>query len=393
MSVRDPHPNVRRVALLIDTSTSWGVRIIRGIHQFAEQHGSWLFYVEPRGRYERLSIPRGWSGDGIIARVNHNSLAAEIVATDIPTVNVSWFDFPGPKLTRCTVSETESGRMAAEYFLASGFRNFGYCGPYQRPGYQDQFADTFREALQDAGCECDSYREPADTDSDIEWDEQLASLVAWLEKLPRPAAVLCWSAARGRQVTEACHYAGIRVPDDIAVLGGDYDELMEDISDPPLSTIEQPAEQVGYEAAAILDRMMRGELPPSEATLLPPSRINVRHSTDILAVDDQVVRAALQFIQKYATSGIRVGDVVADLAIARRSLEQRFVRALGRSPAEEIRRVRIDAAKHLLVDTNLTMARIAEQCGFGHQDLFSRVFRRFVGVTPTEYRRRHGGRG
>ncbi|MGI9457715.1 MAG: substrate-binding domain-containing protein [Aeoliella sp.] len=388
--MKSPDSNIRRVALLIDTSTSWGVRIIRGIHQFAQQEDDWLFHIEPRGRYERLRLPQGWTGDGIIARVNHKGLADEIVASGIPTVNVSWYDFPGSRVARCTVSEIESGRMAAEYFLAGGFKNFGYCGPRRRPGYKDVFADEYRQTIQEAGCECDSFQATAKTPDNIAWDVQLASLVEWLGRLPKPSAVLSWSAARGRQVTEACHYAGIRVPDDIAVLGGDYDELMEDISNPPLSTIEQPSEKIGFEAARLLTRLMEGEPPPETPSLLSPSRVNVRHSTDTLAVDDSMVRSALKFIQKNATRDIRVGDVVDDLAIARRSLEQRFVRSLGRTPAEEIRRVRIEAAKQLLVDTNLTMAKIALQCGFGHQDLFSRIFRRFVGCTPTEYRRQHG---
>lgn len=387
--------DMRRIALLIDTSTSWGVRIIRGIHQFAQQQdnrqqGNWLFHIEPRGRYEKLGIPRGWTGEGIIARVNRKSLAEEIVASGIPTVNVSWFDYPGPRVARCTVSEHESGRMAAEYFLGNGFNQFGYCGPRLRPGYVDNFSDEFCRAIKESGCDCDSYRAMAQSSGTIAWDEQLASLVAWLTDLPKPAAVLCWSAARGRQVTEACHYAGIQVPGDIAVLGGDYDELMEDISTPPLSTIEQPAEQVGYQAAQLLSGLMNGDPVPESAKLLSPSRINVRHSTDTLAVDDPMVRSALVFVREQAASGISVSDVVDHLAVSRRSLELRFVKVLNCTPAEEIRRVRIDAAKKLLVETNLTMAKIAQKCGFGHQDLFSRIFHRYAECTPTEYRRLHG---
>jgi len=388
--VKPAATNVRRVALLIDTSTSWGVRIIRGIHEFAKQEGNWLFHIEPRGRYEKLSIPRGWIGDGIIARMNRKSLADEISASDVPAVNVSWYDFLGPRVARCTVSEVESGRMGAEYFLGNGFKHFGYCGPRQRPGYVDQFGDEFRRTLQESGHDCDNYRALAKSGGTIAWDKQLTSLVDWLTGLPRPAAVLCWSAARGRQVTEACHYAGISVPSDIAVLGGDFDELMEDISTPPLSTIEQPAEQVGFEAAKILAGLMSGQPVPQEAKLLSPSRIIVRQSTDTLAVDDAMVSNALTFVREHATDGISVSDVVRHLAVSRRSLEIRFAKTLNCTPAEEIRRVRIDAAKKLLVESNLTMARIAEHCGFGPQDLFSRIFHRFAGCTPTEYRRLHG---
>ena len=215
------------------------------------------------------------------------------------------------------------------------------------------------------------------------------SLVEWIEQLPRPTAVLCWSAARGRQVTEACHYAGIRVPDEIAVLGGDYDELMSHISSPPLSTIDQPAEQIGYAAARLLEGMMRGKKPRKRPVLFPPTRIVVRHSTDTLAIDDEMVRDALRLIRARAHEDIRVSDVVRELAVARRALEQRFVRLVGRSPAEEIRRVRIEEAKRMLVETDRSVAEISRATGFGHQDLLSRVFRRSAGLTPTEFRRQH----
>lgn len=366
---------------------SWGVRLIRGIHEFAQQEANWLFQIEPYGRHQRLQLPEGWVGDGVIARVNHPSLAEEIRASGIPTVNVSWYDHPGPRIARCTISESETGQIAAEYFQTLGFTRFGYCGPLDRPDYHDGLAAGFRDALAGHPHEFFAYRPKTRESSKIPWNQQLAGLVEWLTELPKPIAVLCWCAARGRQVTEACHYAGIRVPDEIAVLGGEYDELMEDISDPPLSTIEQPAERVGYEAARLLAKLMDGQPPPSEPILVSPTRVNIRHSTDILAVDDPLVRSAVAYIKQHATEGIRVGDLVGELLVARRSLEQRFMHAIHRTPAEEIRRVRIEAAKKLLSETNLKIARIAEKCGFGHQDRFSRMFRRAVGQTPSGYRR------
>jgi LacI family transcriptional regulator len=176
------------------------------------------------------------------------------------------------------------------------------------------------------------------------------------------------------------------VPDDIAVLGGDHDDLMADISSPPLSTLDQPAEHIGYEAARLLDRMMQGKKARRRPLYFPPTGIIVRHSTDALAIQDELVRSALQMIRDRAAQGIRVSDVVRELAVARRALEQRFVRLVGRSPATEIRRVRIEAAKRLLVDTDRTIAQISRATGFEHQDMFARVFRRNVGLTPSQFR-------
>jgi LacI family transcriptional regulator len=374
---------------LIDTSTSWGVRLIKGIGRHAQEAGNWLIHVEPWGRYERFHVPKGWDGEGIIARINHRALAEEITASRLPAINVSWYPFRGERIARCTVDPVATGRMAVAYFLSTGFKTFGYCGPLSQLDYHDEFAETFRSELAQHKFDCHIYPAPGGDQRSIAWHAHLASLVEWLRKLPRPVAVLCWSAARGRQVTEACHYAGIRVPDEVAVLGGDYDELMSHISSPPLSTIDQPAEQIGYEAARLLEGMMNGKRARKQPLLFPPTRVVVRHSTDTLAIDDEMVRDALRLIRDNSQSGIRVSDVVSQLAVARRALEQRFVRLLGRTPAAEIRRVRIEDAKRMLVDTERSIADISRLTGFGHQDLFSRVFRRTVGVTPTQFRRQH----
>jgi LacI family transcriptional regulator len=380
-----------RVALLIDTSTSWGNRLIEGISYFARERGNWLLHIEPRGRYERLHVPQGWDGDGIIARINRQQLADEINATDLPTVNVSWSSFEGPQLVRCSVSELESGQMAAEYFLSIGFRQFAYCGPLYRPNYQDRFAEAYCERLATEGHDCQVYPAPHGEQRTIAWNEQLISLVNWLQQLPTQTGLLCWSAARGRQLTEACQYAGICVPDEVAVLGGEHDELMSRISSPPLSTVDQPAEQIGLEAARLLGHLMEGGKPAEEPRMFSPTRVIVRHSTDILAVDDEVVRMALQLIHEQAHDGVNVAQIVAQLMIARRALEQRFIRYIGRTPAAEIRRVRIETAKRLLVETELSMSEVARMSGFSEQDLFSRTFRRSLGLTPTQFRSLHHG--
>ncbi len=384
-------PKSRRVALLIDTSTSWGVRLIKGINKYAQEVGNWLIYVEPRGRYEIFGVPRGWSGDGIIARITREELADEIVATGLPAVNVSWFAYQGPMIARCTVDEQATGRMSAEYFLSNGFENFAYCGTSDRPGYVDKLAESYKQALTAAGRACHLYAPPQQRDGPIAWNVYLASLVKWLKALPKPVALLCWNAARGRQVTEACHYAGLRVPDQVAVLGGEYDELMSHISNPPLSTVDQPSEQIGFAAAELLASMMSGRKPPAQPLLFAPTRIVVRHSTDTVAIEDELIRDALKLIRERASEGICVADVVRKLCVARRTLEQRFIRLMGRTPAAEIRRVRIEVAKRLLIETDQSVALVARNSGFSQQDLFSRTFRRSVGAPPSEYRRQHRG--
>jgi LacI family transcriptional regulator len=379
----------RRVCLLIDTSTSWGSRLIKGVSRHAREVGDWLIHVEPWGRYERFRVPQGWEGHGIIARINHEALANDIELTGLPAINLSWHPFCGERTARCTIDPVASGQIAADYFASAGHKEFAFCGPLSQFGDGDAYVASYRDALKKKGYDCNVYQTPGGDQRSIPWGTHLASLVDWLKQLPRPVAMLCWSAARGRQVTEACHYAGIRVPDEVSVLGGDHDDLMSDISSPPLSTIDQPAEQIGYEAARLLEGMMRGKPPRKRPLLFPPTRIIVRHSTDTLAIDDEIVRDALQLIRRRAHEGIHVSDVVRELAVARRALEQRFVRLVGRTPASEIRRVRIEASKQLLVETDRSIAQISRATGFGHQDLFSRVFRRSVGITPSQFRQRN----
>jgi LacI family transcriptional regulator len=279
--------------------------------------------------------------------------------------------------------------MAAEYYLANGFQHFSYCGPTDRPGYVDQLSQAYCNAIEAAGHACHKYQPPEREQRTLPWNIHLASLVAWLKELPKPNALLAWSAARGRQVTEASHYAGLKVPDDVAVLGGEYDDLMSNISYPPQSTIDQPSEQVGYAAAELLAKMMAGKKPPAQPLLFPPSRVNIRQSTDTLAIDDPLVREALELIREQASRGIYVSEVVNKLSIARRTLEQRFIRSIGRTPAAEIRRVRLEEAKRLLIESDRSIADIARTAGFGQQDLFSRTFRRSVGLAPSEFRQQH----
>jgi LacI family transcriptional regulator len=127
----------RRVCLLIDTATSWGVRLIKGIGRYAQQAGNWLIHVEPWGRYEQFRIPTGWEGEGIIARINNEALAKQVAAIGLPTINVSWYPYSGGRIVRCTSDPDATGKMAAEYFLSAGFKHFGYCAPLPMLGYAD----------------------------------------------------------------------------------------------------------------------------------------------------------------------------------------------------------------------------------------------------------------
>ncbi len=379
--------NRPRVALLVETSTTWGAGIVRGVMDYANEHGPWLIHLEPRGRYEKLTIPVGWSGEGLVARVTSQRLADQIAEAGVPAVNVSWYTIGDSPLPRCTSDERMTGRIAADHFLSRGFKHFAYCGPLHRPDYEDAVCDSFVTALDVEGYSCDIYRWRNVGSDGRQWDERLSHLCDWLESLPKPVGLLTWNAVRGRQITEACRHAGIGVPEQVAVLGGERDELMSDASSPPLSTIDQSEYRVGQEAAKLLESLMKGDKPPRKPIVIPPGGVIERQSTDTLAIDDVQVAAALRYIHEHAHQPIQVEDVLDHVPLSRRLLEQRFKKLLDRSPAAEIRRVHLERAKRLLVETDLPIPRVAGASGFNQPEVFTRAFSKAFGMPPSTYRK------
>ncbi|QDT67808.1 Xylose operon regulatory protein [Planctomycetes bacterium MalM25] len=382
-------PKQQRIALLIDTATSWGAGLIEGIASYAKENNlAWLFSLEPRGKYEKMLLPEGWKGDGVIARVTHPALAEQLIKLRLPAVNVSWFHFGENLIPRCTCDEAAAAEMAARYFIESGHRQFAYCGSTLRPSYHDRLGDAFVLGLKDLGYGCQRFTPDKERFADLDAEQQLLELSAWLAKLPKPTALLAFDDLQGRQITEACVQAGISVPDHLAVLGGEHDELSSRISSPPLSGVDQGPEEVGFQSAKMLDLMMAGETNQSSSVLLQPRRIITRQSTDQVAVPDEMLAQAIQYIRDHHAGELRISDILHAVPMSRRALEIGFKRYLGRTPREEIRRVRVEKAMALLCDTDIPVTRIASQCGFDRPELLTRAFRRELQATPSDFRRR-----
>lgn len=190
----------------------------------------------------------------------------------------------------------------------------------------------------------------------------------------------------GQKVLEACRRCGVTVPEEAAVLGVDNDEALCQIADPMLSSIIPVHDRVGYHAAELLDRLMQGHRVPAAPLFLKPTTVVVRRSTDVLAMDDRDVAAAVRFIREQACSGIGVEDVVRRVALSYSTLRRRFQRILSRSVHDEIIRVRLERAQELLAETNLSLARVAVATGFEHQEYLGAVFRAKLGLTPKQFR-------
>lgn len=379
----------KRIALLIDTATSWGQGLIEGIASFARDHQrNWLFSIEPRGKYDRMLLPPIWRGSGVIARITHADLANQLISLRIPAVNVSWYSLGASVIPRCTCDEHAAGAMAADYLLGQGYRQFAYCGSTLRSNYQDRLGQAFREALDAQGRQCQMFQPEQTEFSKLDSEEQLQQLSDWLISLPRPLAVLAFDSIQGRQITEACAQAGLQVPQDVAVLGGEHDELSSRISSPELSGIDQDPIEVGYHAAEMLDQLLSGQSLKQFNHMLPPRRVVARRSTDKIALPDDMLAMAVRYIREHAGENFQIEDLLAEVPISRRAMEIGFRKHLGRSPREEIRRARIERAVQLLCDTDWPVTRIASACGFDRPELLTRAFRRELDTTPSKFRKR-----
>lgn len=370
------------VALLIETSNSYARGLLHGIRGYVRAHGGWSIYMNEQSRGQ--SAPtwlNHWHGDGVIARIETEQIAQVLVERALPTIDLSAARHV-PSFPYVETDDREIARAAADHLMGRGFKQLAFCGD-RRFTWSNHRREYFQEYVEQAGRPLFVHETKARRD---DWQVEQQRLVDWLRALPKPVGVMACYDIRGREVLEACRAAGIAVPYEVAVIGVDDDELICDLSDPPLSSVIPNAHRTGYEAAAMLDRMMAGAESPTGAHLIPPLGIAVRQSSDILAIDDADVAAALRFIHDHAAEGVHVEDVLAQVPVSRRVLETRFRELVGRTPHQEILRVQIDRVKQLLATTDLTLEAIAHRCGFRHAEYMNVVFKRLCGTTPGKFR-------
>lgn len=375
-----------RVAVLVDTATSWGRRIHMGIHHHIHKHGPWQVFVEARGMEERLRVPPRWRGDGVIARVGGSAMALELKALRIPVVNVSGIQVPEAPFPRVMTDLGASAHLAAAHFHDRGFRHFAYFSLLGL-SYVADHQQAFMEEACRLGCDCAVHAVKPRTGAEPDWNLDLARLGDWLQSLPRPVGILTWNPSSSREILFACQVCGLLVPEDVAVLSGSDDDLLCDLLHVPVSGILVAAEQIGQRAAELLHQLMRGERTTDKPILIPPLGVVIRQSTDTLAIQDRALVKALGFIRQAYAQPMRVNDVARVAGVSRRVLERRFAQQLGRTPAAEIRRVRLERAKQLLLQTDLPIPAVAEAAGFGSTEYLAYIFRSDLHLSPSRYRR------
>ncbi len=383
------HPEPRKVALLVETSNAYARDMLAGIEDFIRAHEPWSVSLAESGRGD--AVPpwfARWEGDGVIARIENGEIAAALAATRLPVVDLS-FPHLLPSAPTFTTDNAAIARVAVAHFAERGFENFAYCGKSEFLWSRDR-GGAFAGAVRAAGFACHVFAEARRRAGGA--DSETDAISRWLAGLPHPVAVLACYDLRGQQVLDAARRAGLAVPEQVAVLGVDNDELLCALSPPPLSSIILNGRRTGWLGAAALDRLMSGKKVAAEREFIPPLGVATRQSTDTLAVADEQLSRALRFIRERACEGIGVTDILENAPMARRSLETRMKAVIGRTPNEEILRVKLVRARQLLATTDLSLGEVADRCGFRHSEYFSVVFKRESGVTPGDFRKSHGTR-
>ncbi|MBI1367356.1 MAG: helix-turn-helix domain-containing protein [Planctomycetes bacterium] len=374
-----------QIALLVETSNAYARGLLHGIVRYIREHRPWSIHLPELGRGDRPpSWFEGWSGHGIIARIENRRIAQAVLRSGLPAVDVSAARLV-PQLPWVETNDQKIARLAADHLLERGFKHFAFCGD-DRFNWSRWRCEHFVECIKNAGGTCDVHT----IDVDAAPKQQDAALARWMRRLPKPVGVMACFDIRGQQVLDACRRLGVAVPDEVAVVGVDNDELLCDLADPPLSSVIPDAHRTGYAAASLLDRMMSGSKVKAEATLIDPVGLVTRQSTDVLAIDDRDVSAAVRYIREHACEGIGVNDVLAAVPLSRRVLEARFKKLVGRTPHEQILRTQLARVQELLRETNLPLTTIADRAGFKHAEYLSVVFKKHLGVPPSQYRAQSG---
>jgi len=377
----------KRIAIVIELAVGYREDVIRGLLRFIGTRPDWL-YQGCELKKEELHALHKWRPDGIIVGYHDQSVKRMLCGFSLPTIDVfNWFDLAGA--TRVGIDDVAVGKLASEFLLQRGFRHLAIIGETSA-NFARERRDGFIAALKAADLSCHRIGEVARPT--VSWSVAFRTtpdkmLRKWLRELPKPVGIFAIDDDWALTLSELCNQEEIRVPDDVAVLGVDNEEMLCQMSRPPLSSIDTGAERVGWEAGVALARLLEDEKVPNPF-LLPPMRIVERQSTDIFAIEDQEVLAAIRFIQSNAHLGISVTEVLRTVPTRRRTLEHRFRALLGRSILEEIQRSRVIRARNLLATTDIKLSLVAQRSGFGSAGRLCRVFRQVTGETPANFRRR-----
>jgi len=377
----------KNILLLIESSSAYGRTLLKGISQYVRERDRWTLHIEDRGL---LPVPtqlfHGWDGDGIISRTPNQQFQNALDKCRCPVVEL----LRGDNLVDIEVhpDDYKTIELCIEHFLERkvptvAFYAFGNCWWIKRR--RDFFLDITKRHNINAYCLVDLSSRTVN--SMPQWEDRYDKpLEKWLKSLLPGTGIVVVNDAQAVRVLNTCRFAGIRVPEQLIVMGIDNDENLCNLTTPTLSSVDMNVEMVGYKAAELLDLRINRKKTPSLPILVPPKGVVVRRSTDIQAISDPDLLAALHYISESATQGVTVEEVAAHVNLSHSTLCRLFKRELKRSPKEEIIRIRLKHAMFLLAQSHLGIRVIAKQCGYKTVEHFTAIFKAKTGETPITYR-------
>jgi LacI family transcriptional regulator len=388
MSAKKQPPNdvaIRRVALMVESSSSSGRQVLRGVAEYVRQTGPWSLYYEPSHILNTLpDWMEQWQSDGVIARIRNRETAKRFAKMGIPVVDILGV-VPNTGIPLVQVDNQHIAELAANYLLGQNLHSFGFCD-IRGHAWARQRHEEFRNTIVQAGFECHVHQLPSFEGKAWYSEPARNSLDCWIAQLPKPVGIMAANDWAGQKVLDACRRVGALVPEEVAVIGVDNDEAICEVSEPMLTSIVAQHDRTGFYAAELLDRLMRGKRPPSNPVTVGTPSIVVRRSTTVETISDRDMIAAVRYIRENACNGIRVEDVADHVSLSYSTLKRRFDRFLSRSIHDEIQRVRIERVRELLKETDMTLAEIARTTGFRHQEYLGAVFKSHTGTTPGQFR-------
>ena len=383
---------MHKIILLIDISEEYGQNLLKGITRYSKEHGPWifckmpLFYRETLGMEGIVNFASEWEADGIIAQL-YNDLAIKKLLNAGIYVIAEDFKERFSDIPNITGGYQETGEMGAKYFLEKGFKNFAFYG-FKNIVWSRERADGYERYLNAQGFEVQHFDQEQAPTREL-WYYKPSALSQWLQSLPKPVAIMACDDERGHHITEACKHANIQIPEEIAVLGVDNDVMTCNLSDPPLSSINLDIQKGGYEAARLMDTMIRSKIQMKQNIIVGPTQVITRQSTDIASANDKYIAKALKFIHQNIDNSINVADVIKEVPLSRRALEKRFKETTGIGVYKYIYNLQIQKFAERLLSTDKSIFEIALEAGFDNSKNISRQFKQVKGCTPIEYRKKH----
>lgn len=382
---------MKRILLLIDYSSDFSRNLLRGLIEYSKKHGPWVFYRLPSyyktlyGKEGIIEWAKKWKADAVLAQWDHEgtNLLREL---NIPIILQNYRD-RSPHFSNLTGQYFETGVMAANFFIKRGFKNFAFYGN-KNAIWSYERAEGFRKIIEQQ--KGNYYYYESENTVEEQWNDTYMQLESWLSSLPKPIGMFACDDSFALQISEACKINGIGIPNEISLLGVDNDELICNLSDPPISSIVLDTYKGGYDAGRILDMFFKGERNDPFNIVIEPTRFELRQSTEKYDISNEYVLEIVNYIGNNFRLDLSIDSLTKLVPLSRRNLEVKFKEEMGISIYQFILNCRVDYFAHILLTTDRSLFDIALESGFNDCKNISRVFKKFKGCSPLEYKEKYG---